>query len=88
MWPGPLVCRWSLNRLHGAHGYEQAKDGYAPFDRIVDADPDTRRTLARVMRATAEAGHAVLVTINNKAEGSAPLSVAELAREVPAGQPP
>ena len=36
LWPGPFVCRWSLNRLHGAQGYEAAKAGYAPFERLVD----------------------------------------------------
>ena len=82
MWPGAFVCRWNLNRRHGAHGYEAAKAGYAPFDRLVDPDPATREALARIMRGTAAAGHPVLVTVNNKAEGSAPCSVAELARAV------
>jgi uncharacterized protein YecE (DUF72 family) len=82
MWPGAFVCRWNLNRRHGARGYEAAKAGYAPFDRLVDPDPATREALARIMRGTAAAGHPVLVTVNNKAEGSAPCSVAELARAV------
>lgn len=82
MWPGAFVCRWNLHRRHGAHGYEAAKAGYAPFDRLVDPDPATREALARIMRGTAAAGHPVLVTVNNKAEGSAPCSVAELARAV------
>jgi hypothetical protein len=33
-----------------------------------------------VARATLDAGHRVFITINNKAEGSAPHSVTELAR--------
>lgn len=82
LWPGPLVCRWNLHRRHGAYGYEDAKSLYEPFDRLVDPDPDTRQALARVMAATAAAGWPVYVTINNKAEGSAPLSVAELAQAV------
>jgi uncharacterized protein YecE (DUF72 family) len=82
LWPGPLVCRWNLHRRHGAYGYEEAKDLYAPFDKIVDADPDTRTALARVITATATAGHPVYVTINNKAEGSAPMSVKALAELV------
>jgi uncharacterized protein YecE (DUF72 family) len=82
LWPGPFVCRWSLNRLHGSHGYDAAKQSYAPFNRLIDPDPQTRQTLARVIRATAEAGYPVYVGINNKAEGSAPLSVLELARAV------
>lgn len=81
LWPGQLVCRWSLHSRHGAYGYEDAKAQYAPFNRIVDADLHTRSTLAKVMAATAQAGFDVYVTINNKAEGSAPLSVRELARE-------
>jgi len=85
MWPGAFVCRWNLHRRHGAHGYETAKAGYAPFDRLVDPDPATREALARIMRGTAAAGHPVLVTINNKAEGSAPCSVAALARAVADG---
>jgi uncharacterized protein YecE (DUF72 family) len=79
LWPGPLVCRWNLHRKHGAYGYEEAKDLYEPFDRLVDPDPETRQVLARVIAATTAAGFPVFVTINNKAEGSAPLSVRALA---------
>lgn len=82
LWPAPLVCRWSLNKKHGAFGYEAAKGLYEPFDRLQDPDPVTRATLARVIAATTGAGLPVYVTINNKAEGSAPLSVVELARAV------
>lgn len=82
LWPAPLVCRWSLNLKHGSYGYEDAKDLYAPFDRLVDPDPGTREVLARVIAATAAAGFNSFVTINNKAEGCAPLSVLELARAV------
>lgn len=87
MWPGPLVCRWSLNRLHGAQGYEAAKAGYAPFDQLVDPDPGTREALARIIRGTAGAGFPVYVSANNKAEGCAPLSVIELARAITADAP-
>ena len=82
MWPAPLVCRWSLNRRHGAHGYEEAKGLYEPFDRLQDPDPATRRTLAKVIAATTGAALPVYITVNNKAEGSAPMSVLELARAV------
>jgi hypothetical protein len=71
-WPGDLVCRWNLQR---GQRYAQARDAWAPFDRMRAPDPATRATLARVMRATLDAGHRVYVTINNKAEGSAPASV-------------
>uniref|UniRef100_UPI0009F92AD6 DUF72 domain-containing protein n=1 Tax=Variovorax sp. KK3 TaxID=1855728 RepID=UPI0009F92AD6 len=84
LWPGPLVCRWNLNRLHGAYGYEGAKKLYEPFDKLVDPDPQTRDALARVIAGTTGAGHPAYVAINNKAEGSAPLSVVALAQALAA----
>ena len=82
LWPGPLVCRWSLNARHGAYGYAGAKLEYAPFDRLVDPDPGTRAALARVIAGTAGSGFPVYISVNNKAEGSAPLSVFALGQAV------
>lgn len=82
LWPAPLVCRWNLHRSHGAFGYEEARDMYAPFDKTVDADPETREALTKVAVATAAAGLNAYITISNKAEGSAPLSVVALAEEI------
>ncbi len=76
LWPGDLVCRWNLQR---GQRYAQARDRWAPFDRLQAPDLPTRATLARVMAATLDAGQRVFVTINNKAEGSAPASVRALA---------
>lgn len=80
LWPGPFVCRWNLNPVHGAFGYEDAKDAYEPYDKIIDPDIETRMALAKVISGTASGGQNVFVTLSNKAEGSAPLSVIELAR--------
>lgn len=82
LWPGPLVCRWNLNTLHGAFGYEDAQRQYSPYHRIVDPDPHTRAILANVIAGTLGAGQQAYVTLGNKAEGSAPLSVAALAEAV------
>jgi uncharacterized protein YecE (DUF72 family) len=79
--PGPLIVRWSL---HGGFKYEQAKAKYEPFDRLVDEDPVTRAALAKLAARYAMAGQPVVITINNKAEGSAPLSCLALAREIAA----
>lgn len=76
---GDLVCRWNL---HQGLRYQQAKSRWEPFDRLQAPDPDTREALARAVVATLSEGYRALVTINNKAEGSAPLSVIELAREI------
>lgn len=82
LWPGPLVCRWNLNPLHGAYGYEDAQQAYSPYDKMIDPDLETRTILAKVISGTAGAGQNVYVTLSNKAEGSAPLSVVELAKVV------
>ena len=82
LWPAPMVCRWNLNPIHGAFGYEDARELYSPYDKTVDEDLDTRQALARVALATARAGLPAYITISNKAEGSAPLSVAALVREM------
>lgn len=76
---GPFVARWNL---HSGFGYEEAKAQYAPFDRIVDEDPETRASLARLAAAAIARGDPAYVIANNKAEGSAPLTIVELARAI------
>ena len=80
--PGDLVVRWNLHR---GFLYQAAKQRYEPFDKLVDEDPETRRTLARMAAAAFKAKRRVWITANNKAEGSAPLSLLKLAEEI-AGQ--
>ncbi|WP_027802787.1 DUF72 domain-containing protein [Paraburkholderia dilworthii] len=76
---GPLIVRWSL---HGGFKYEQAKAKYEPFNQLIDRDPATRASLAELAARYALAGQPVVIAVNNKAEGSAPLSCVELAREI------
>ena len=74
-----LVIRWMLQ----AHlTYEQAKDRYAPFDALRDPDPGARQAIATLVRRAHELGRPAYVTVNNKAEGSAPLSILRLAEEL------
>ena len=77
--PGPLVVRWNLHR---GFLYQAAKQRYEPFDRLVDEDGETRRTLARMAADAFKARQKVWITANNKAEGSAPLSLLKLAEEI------
>lgn len=76
---GPLVVRWSL---HAGLKYEEAKQRYAPFGRLLDADIITRGTLAHLIHVAIKSAQPAYVIVNNKAEGSAPLSCVELARAV------
>jgi uncharacterized protein YecE (DUF72 family) len=62
--------------------YEQRIEQMAPFDRIVDADPRMRKDVAHLALRAARAGHEVYVIVNNKAEGSAPLTVRGIAEEI------
>lgn len=82
LWPGPLVCRWNLNPLHGAYGYEDAEKQYEPFDRMQDPDVETRLALAKVIAGTVRGGQNAFVTLSNQAEGCAPLTAIELAKAV------
>ncbi|MEJ2515349.1 MAG: DUF72 domain-containing protein [Gammaproteobacteria bacterium] len=76
---GPLVVRWMLRRNRR---YEEAKADYAPFDRLAEPDPGIRDQVAELVLDAAAAGRPSLVSINNKAEGSAPLSAFALAEAV------
>lgn len=80
--PGPLVVRWNL---HSGFAYEEAKSRYAPFDRLVDEDPATRSALAALAREAAARGDPAWIIANNKAEGSAPLTLERLASAIVAG---
>ncbi len=82
LWPGDFVCRWNLNRRHGPYGYADAQAAYGDYSQMVDPDPELRALIAKIARATAEAGHKAYVTVNNKAEGCAPASVQALAAEI------
>lgn len=87
LWPGPLVCRWNLHRIHGPYGYEDAEKRYGEFDRVLDSDPATHQVLARVIRGTTGAGQRAFVTISNQAEGCAPRTIETLARTVVGATP-
>lgn len=82
---GPLVVRWLLE---GQQGYEEAKSRYAPFDRLVDPDPVTRNEIVACAQSAIADSRSVLIIVNNKAEGSAPLSIRALANAYAANRDP
>lgn len=69
-----LVVRWMLGR---GLSYEAARERYQPFNAVVDPDPAAVQALAHLVRTCAE--RPAYIIANNKAEGSAPLSLARLA---------
>lgn len=84
---GPaVVVRWML---HDGLDYQKAVARYAPFSALVDEDEATRETIARLLMTSTQRRVPTWVVINNKAEGSAPLSAEKLARRLAAlRQPP
>lgn len=74
-----LVVRWMLAPNLD---YEEARRRYYPFDRLVDEDVPTREAIAGLCVAALHAQRPVFVTLNNKVEGSAPLSAVRLAQRV------
>ncbi|HTJ43787.1 MAG TPA: DUF72 domain-containing protein [Kofleriaceae bacterium] len=80
-----LVARWLLAPHHD---YESAKAAYAPFDRLVDPDPSTRAQLATLVTDAMRRDVPAWIIANNKAEGSSPLTLAALARDLVDGSEP
>ena len=74
-----LVIRWMLPP---DLGYEEARELYAPFDRLANENPEVRGDIATLVTEAFGEGRPVYVTVNNKAEGSAPVSVERLAAAV------
>jgi uncharacterized protein YecE (DUF72 family) len=79
-----LVVRWML---HAGLRYEVARDRYQPFDRIVDEDLPSRERIAITVLDATLAERDTFVIVNNKAEGSSPLSVFRLAERIAGWRP-
>ncbi len=72
----PLVVRLLLPP---GRRYADLKEAYAPFDRLVEPQPEMRQDVVRLVRAALERDIECYVIVNNKAEGSSPLTVKALA---------
>ena len=74
-----LLIRWMLRP---GLEYEVARVKYEPFDRLVDEDRPTRELIARTALDGLLGEREVIVIANNKAEGSAPLTLFRLAERI------
>ena len=72
----PLVVRLLLPP---GQRYADLKEAYAPFDRLVAPQLEMRQDVVRLVRAALEREIECYVIVNNKAEGSSPLTVRALA---------
>lgn len=74
-----LVVRWMLG---AGLRYEEARERYEPFNRLVDEDDATRGLIARIVLDALLGEREAFVIANNKAEGSAPLTLFRLAERI------
>ncbi|MCC6989661.1 MAG: DUF72 domain-containing protein [Acidobacteria bacterium] len=59
--------------------YEDQRDRFTPFNRLVEPDEPMRDEVVRLTTQALAKGRKVYVLVNNKAEGSSPLTVEALA---------
>lgn len=75
----PLIVRWLMRR---GDDYEGARSRYLPFTRLAEPDLPNRSSIADLIARALAHDVPALVVVNNKAEGCAPASITELAREI------
>ena len=60
--------------------YEEQREAFRPFDRLQAPDEAMRRDVVAVTQRALKRQKRVYILVNNKAEGSSPLTVMEIAR--------
>jgi len=77
----PSIFPFTVVRLLLRPGkrYQGEKRDLAPFNRLVRPDGEMRCEVAEIVRAGLAAGRDAFVLVNNKAEGSAPLTIEAIA---------
>ena len=76
---GPVIIRWMLQ---ARDDYASAGARFAPFNRILAPDKLSRSRISGLVQRGLSAGRDVYVLAANNAEGSAPLTLQELAMDV------
>jgi uncharacterized protein YecE (DUF72 family) len=67
--------------------YEERRDEFLPFDRIVEESPEMRRQVVDLVAEGAALGREVFVLVNNKAEGCSPRTIRALAEMLVSEKP-
>ena len=79
--PGSVPARFLVARalLRPGRWYADAVDAFAPYDRIRDPNPELRHDLVRLVETAEALRIPAYLIVNNRAEGSAPLTIAAVA---------
>ena len=80
--PGSVPARFLVARalLRPGRWYADAVDAFAPYDRIRDPNPELRSDLVRLVETAEQLRIPAYLIVNNRAEGSAPLTIAAVAQ--------
>lgn len=80
--PGAIGAPFVVARalLRPGRYYAEAVDAFQPYDRIQDRNPELRADLVTLIETAVKARIPAYVLVNNRAEGSAPLTIAAVAR--------
>jgi uncharacterized protein YecE (DUF72 family) len=74
---GPFILARAL--LRPGRTYNEAVDAFAPYDRIREPNLKLRRDLVRLVEMAVKTRIPAYLLVNNRAEGSAPLTIAAVA---------
>lgn len=76
--PGSISASFIVARalLRPGRTYDEAVDAFAPYDRIREPNLKLRRDLARLVELAVQTRIPAYLLVNNRAEGSAPLTIA------------
>jgi len=79
--PGSVTANFLVGRalLRPGRKYADAVDAFAPYDRIRDPNPELRGDLVRLVKLTEQLRIPAYLLVNNRAEGSAPKTIAAVA---------
>ncbi|MFI5210319.1 MAG: DUF72 domain-containing protein [Gemmatimonadales bacterium] len=80
--PGAFTAAFVVARilLRPGRYYAEAVDEFAPYDRIRDPNPELRRDVASLVEQARRLRVPAYILVNNRAEGSAPRTIAAIAR--------
>jgi uncharacterized protein YecE (DUF72 family) len=79
--PGSITAPFIVARalLRPGRTYDEAVDAFAPYDRIREPNMKLRRDLVRLVETARETRLPAYLLVNNRTEGSAPLTIAAIA---------
>lgn len=82
--PGSITADFVVARalLRPGRQYATAVEAFAPYDRVQDENPELRGDLARLAERAVTLRIPAYILVNNRAEGSAPYTIAAVARMV------